>query len=299
MDAINLVDGLKDRNISFNLFRTALHQKELAASQGWERTTEKLVGYLDNNKTADLYSEGLTSIYSELTLYGDKALKLYTVDEGLDNILSVMTSEFKDEDSPYAIGFPLPLDQADLIAAPLQAHCVACWEDEYATNFVICSKQFIVEREELPTDSLNDEALSEFGVFDEMYGVRKRAIQLFDVISIKPEARRIEIKMDGLRIQRLEEIEKRCGVIRNKVSKFVAGKLGVFDLFVSPINFFPAISKLYEAADGRVGELGHSTESAAIHHGKMRRKAEDFRNDKYHDGGLEKIRQLNAYMISK
>lgn len=298
MDAINLVDGLIDREVSFSLFRTALHQNELSVSQGWERTAEKLVENLASEKTHQDYSGGIKSIYRDLTLYGDKIVRIFSVDQGLEALHDAMVAEFQESDSPYSSGFPLPLEKSALLAAPAKAYCVACWKDEYATNFIVCSKQYVTEREEIPSNYLTEETVSEFGEFDQIYGVRKRAIQLFDVIAVRPSANRIEVRMDGLSIQRADEIERRFRAIKEKIMRFSESKIEV-DPFAEPVNFFPAIKKLYEAKDGRIGELGHSTEGAAIHYGKMRRKIEDFRKDKYHVGGVDKIPELNAYLLSK
>lgn len=298
MDAINLVDGLMDREISFTLFRTALHQNELSASQGWDKTAEKLAEYLGSEKTHENYSIGIKGIYSDLTLYGDKIVKIFTVENDLKILHDAMIAEFQDSASPYSIRFPLPLEKSALADAPLKVYCAACWTDPYATNFIICSKQYITEREEIPSDYMTDKAFNDFGDFDKIYGVRKRAVQLYDIISIKLDANRIEIRMDGLNIQRADEIETRYNAIREKILNF-ADKHISFNPFSKAINFFPAIKKLYNAEDGRIGTLGHSTEGAAIHFGKMRRKAEDFRRDKYHSGGVDKINELNAYLLSK
>lgn len=299
MSAIDYADGLLDRDVSFSLFRTSLHQNDLAASQGWEKTIDKLTESLAGVKTNALYAEGLKSIYLDLTLYGNKLVKIYKTDADLAALIPFMNGSFVDANSAFTKRYPLPLEQEDLIAAPLKLQCSGFHDEGEGVSYVMCSKQFIVERHPLPADSLTEAAMSEYGDFVEVYGVQRRAIQLFDVIAVKPEQGIIEIRMDGLGQQRVEEIEKRLRVAEEAVKAFAAKNLGVADVLSEPLNFFPCIKKLYDSADGRIGELGHSTESAAVHLGKTRGKREDFRADKYHAGGVGSIAELNAHTLTK
>jgi hypothetical protein len=299
MSAIDYADGLLDRAVSFNLFRTSLHQNGLTASQGWERTVDKLADSLGAEKTGAAYAEGLKAIYFDLTLYGNKLVKVFNTDADLEHLCKLMRAGFVDADSVFKKRFPLPLEQDDLVAAPLKALCTGLHEDVDGVSFIICSKQYIVEREALPAESLNDEVIDQYGDFDEIYGIRKRAIQLFDVVAIKPAKGTIEIRMDGLHQQRVEDIEKRLRVIEENTLKFSTDMAGMNNIFAEPLNFFSCIKKLYDSADGRIGELGHSTESAAVHRGKTRGKGEDIRIDKYHAGGVDNIVELNAHMLTK
>lgn len=299
MSAIDYADGLLDREVSFSLFRTSLHQNELAASQGWEKTIDKLTESLAVQKTSAAYADGLKTIYLDLTLYGNKLVKVFKTDADLVQLIELMRVGFVDTASVFKKRYPLPLEQDDLVAAPLQAQCPGFHPDSDGVSFIICSKQYIVERAELPIESLNDDVIDEYGGFDEVYGIRKRAIQLFDVISLKPEKGIIEIRMDGLGQQRTEDIEKRLLVVAQNFTQFASEKAGLNNILAEPINFFPCIKELYDCADGRIGELGHSTESAAIHRGKTRGKREDIRTDKYHAGGVDSITELNAHMLTK
>lgn len=299
MSVISLADGLRERDVSFNLFRTALKQNDLSASQGWDRTLDKLAESLGNNKVAASYEAGLKDIYADLTLFGNKVVKVFSLPENLEALLWSLGEGFISEDSVYGASFPMPLEQEALAAAPLTIDCVARWESDTGPAFILCSKQYVVEREALPSGALNEETLDEFGQFDELYGVRKKALQLFDIIAFNMARGTVEIRMDGLTQQRLSDVEKRLKFVQEIINKHAEQTLGVASILPSPLNFYPCIKKLYESTDGRIGEIGHSTESAAIHRGKMRRRAHDFRDDKYHLGGVQGVSELNAHMLAK
>ncbi|SFB30296.1 hypothetical protein [Azotobacter beijerinckii] len=299
MNAIDLADGLRDRDISFTIFRNALKQNELATSQGWDKTLDKLTELLNIKETAEEYSSKLTYIYEDLTLYSDKLVRIYPAPENAGTLLSSMIDHFVQKDSAYDQRFPLPLEQEELIAAPVSCHCVDRWESDSSHDFILCSKQYITERETLPKEYLREDAVDEFGIFDEVYGVRKRAIQLFDVISFNPSRQTIEIRMDGYKKQNICEIERRLRYIEGLVNDYAKESLNIEQILSNPLNFYSCIKKLYDSPDGRVIELGHCTEGAAIHRGKMRRKACDFRDDTYHTGGINVIPELNAHMLAK
>ncbi|MFP3507787.1 hypothetical protein, partial [Burkholderia sp. SIMBA_062] len=59
MSAIDFADGLNKRNISFSLFRNALHQNGLSASLGWDKTIDKLTEHLASDKNSEKYEKGL------------------------------------------------------------------------------------------------------------------------------------------------------------------------------------------------------------------------------------------------
>lgn len=297
MEVIEYADGLRDRDVSFSLFRTALHQNDLRVGQGWEKSIESLAGYVQG-KFASKYAEGLSDIYRDLTLYGTKYVKMYRVGGHAKKLAEAMSVSFVKKDSIYKPRFPLPLEKSELIKAPLSFHAVAKWEDAENPAYVLCSKQYVQEREELPKNSLNDDVVNDFGEFDTVYGLRKRGIQLFDIVMIDVELEMVEIRMDGISQQNVKDIEKRLKFILNNLKDFAAEKVSKKIKFEA-INFYPCIKKLYLSPDGRIGQLGHSTNSAAVHTGKMRQKALDFRRDQYHAQGVKAIADLNAHMLGK
>lgn len=300
MGAIDYADGLNERKVSFSLFRNALHQNDLAASMGWDRTIDKLVEYLKSEKTAKKYARGLQDVYVDLTNNGNKLIRVYRLLGNYDEIVGFFKSDILEQDTLYDDRFPLPLAHDDLVAAPLDISCVNFYELEGSKIwFIFCSKQYVVEKEILPDDALKELVVEDYGNFDEIFGVRRRAVQLFDVVCIDKKNSTIEFRMDGLDVQRTKDIEKRLQFLETKIFQIFESSFDLNATFSGPINFFSAIQKLYSSPDGRISEIGHTTTSAGVHNGKMRTKQLDFRDDGYHLGGVSKVEALNPHMLSK
>ncbi|MGY2339241.1 hypothetical protein ACW9HW_08350 [Pseudomonas sp. SDO5532_S415] len=299
MSAIDYADGLNERKISFALFRNALHQNDLAASLGWERTIDKLAECLKSDKTSGKYAQGLEEVYIDLTNNGNKLVKLYRLLDSYAEVVGFFKKNIVEQETIYDERFPLPLEHDDLVNAPLEINCVDFYEADSRVWFVFCSKQYVVEKEVLPNGSLTDLIVEDYGVFDEIYGVRKRAVQLFDIVCVDEESSMLEFRMDGLDVQRAKDIERRLQFLEGKIFKSFEDVYDLDDLFCGPVNLFPAIQKLYLSPDGRIAELGHTTISAGVHNGKMRTKQLDFRDDRYHVGGVATVAELNPHMLSK
>lgn len=299
MNAIEYADGLNERKVSFSLFRHALHQNDLSASMGWERTIDKLVDYLKSNKTSEKYSQGLEEIYVDLTTNGNKLVRLYQLVGDYKALTTCFEENILEDETVFDARFPLPLSQDELIKAPLELVCSDCYSAENKMWFVFCSKQYVTEKEQLPEDSLTDVVVKDFGDFDEVFGIRRRAVQLFDIVCIDNETKTLQFRMDGLDVQRTKDIERRLQYLESKVFKKLKEGFDLSTMLIGPINLFSAIKKLYAKEDGRIAEIGHTTVSAGVHNGKMRTKQLDFRDDKYHAGGVATVDELNPHMLSK
>lgn len=304
MEPIRYADGLHERNVPFSLFRHALHQENLAVSQGWDKTIDKLAEYLNSSTTKKEYARGLRSIYKSLTLNGNKVVKIYRISGGFDELYDFFVNDIVEAETVYDQCFPLPMEHQDLVDVPLGIHCVDFYSQEsdevvQSASFVFCSKQYVTEKEKLPVESLTDDIVADYGDFDEVYGLRNRAVQLFDIVHLDRETATLQIRMDGLDVQRSKEIEKRLAYLEGKILDAVDLEFGDGEMLSSAVNFYSCIKNLYSATDGRISELGHTTESAGVHRGKTRTKHYDFRNDGYHKGGVDGVGDLNPHMVSK
>ncbi|MFP3331093.1 hypothetical protein SB761_10255 [Pseudomonas sp. SIMBA_064] len=299
MSAIDFADGLNKRNISFSLFRNALHQNGLSASLGWDKTIDKLTEHLASDKNSEKYEKGLEVIYVDLTASGNKLVKIYNLLGKYDEVVEFFKDFILEPFTVYDGRFPLPLEHADLVAAPLDILCVDYYEIDAKIWFVFCSKQFVTEKEQLPDDALKDYVVDDFGGFDELYGIRRRAVQLYDVVCVDSETNTIQFRMDGLDVQRTKDIERRLQYLETKIFQVMRENFNLDEMISGPINVFPAIKNLYASLDGRIAELGHTTISSGVHSGKMRTKKLDFRDDNYHAGGVATVPELNPHMLSK
>jgi len=300
INPLSYIDALQIRDVSFKSVRNALKNHDLPVSTGWQQTVEKIAPELKKKDKKDACAASLVLIHNELTLYCDKVVKVYEVDSKiLESLAHAMSKDFISKNNVYLKNFPFPLSIDELVKAPLDVLCVAQWDEKDRSNFMMCSKQYITEREEIPGDSLGDDAKKDFGVFDELIGVRRKPIQLYDVVSILPDEGVIEIRLDGVKKFNSDDIGRRLRRIEQLVSQFAEKSIGALNVLGSTLNFYPAIKKLYDANDGVVGELGHVTDAAGIYREKMRHKSRDVRTDPYHHGGTIAVVDLNAYSISK
>lgn len=117
MSAIDYADGLNERKVSFALFRNALHQNDLAASLGWERTIDKLVEYLKSEKTSGKYAQGLEEVYIDLTNNGNKLVRLYRLLDSYAEVVEFFKRYVVEQETIYDERFPLPLEYDDLVNA--------------------------------------------------------------------------------------------------------------------------------------------------------------------------------------
>lgn len=300
MSALDYVDGLIDRTVPFALFRAAMHQQELVVSLGWDKTLDKLEPYVTSNKTSSQYADGLEAVYRSLTLYGNKVVKIFKVKrQVLNKLVPIMKKSFVKSPSYYSKRFPLPLEQHDLEKASIDLECVDAWDDDGNENFIVCSTRFITEREKLPDQSLKAAVVRDYGEFDEIYGLRNRAAQFFDIICINAADETIELRLDGIDVLRMADIEGRIRMLEILIKKLADKHLSISNILSSPVNFFPAIKKLYDNQDGIIGEIEHATTTAGIHRGRTRGRQHDVRQDTYHKEGAKGVASLNAYMISK
>lgn len=298
MVTLDFIAALQARDISFTNFRNALKNHNLPASTGWDPTVEKLKPGL-TGQDKEKYAVAIESIHNELTSFGDKCLKVFEIDSVyLKALIESMAKDFVC-DSDLSGHYPYPMPRDELQEYNGGATCVAYMQIGNQHDFILCSKIRVTEREEMPGTALGDEAVQDFGAFDELIGIRRRPVQLFDVISIDPVAGYLDIRLDGLKKISVEDLKLRVTAIERIINEFAKKTLGVDRLLANPINFYPAIERLYEAPDGTIGELGHVTDAAGIYKEKMRRKDLDVRKDPYHHGGTEAVKNLNPFSISK
>ncbi|MBG6286302.1 hypothetical protein N5C93_29655 [Pseudomonas nitroreducens] len=300
MTAFELIAALQARDISFISFRNALKANELPVSTGWAATVKKLEPYVKDPAKKDEFLDTIQTIHDELTLYTDKAVVIYDLGKSLTaDLLIALSTDFIDSESPYLESFPVPLSRDELLEAPLEVTCVDQWDFVGGSNFIFCSRQNLTERAELPAELMDEEARENYGSFDELIGIRRTPVQLFDSVSISKVHNTLEIRVDGIKKFNSDDVQKRLHrirlVIQNKYKDVFSSKLQ----WPAPVNFYDALDRLYADKDGIVGELGHLTDASGMYHERMRHKTMDVRSDPYHNGGADAVKGLNIHQISK
>tara|TARA_R110001592_G_scaffold204305_2_gene454388 strand:+ start:892 stop:1941 length:1050 start_codon:yes stop_codon:yes gene_type:complete len=297
MNTIALTEALQERGISFTLFSYAMKQNNLAPSQGWDLTIARITSELANPKSTAAYEAGIKRIYSDLMYYGSKVARFY-ISKDAAKVRAVLDKHMVPDTQSFGKSFPLPLPGPQLRKASVNPSCVFMQSLKSGSTYIFCSRQFLIEREKLPDDSLEPQVVKDYGDFDEVIGIRKRWIQLFDVVLVNDKTGVVELRMDGYGRQSLADIEKRLDWLVSTINAQLAA-LGKAYQLKGSINFFPKIAELYDAADGRISELEHATDTAGIHKGKTRKKKADFRQDSFHSAAASTAGTLHAYAVSK
>lgn len=300
MNAFDLIEALRFRNVSFKVFRNALKAEDLPVSTGWDETIRKLEPIAKSAETRRQFEISINRIHNDLTLFCDKAVIRFSLEGNLAiRLLNVLVDGFVNEESPYTRNFPYPLPREELIIAPIEIHCTSIWRRESAIDVLFCAKMYLTERAELPVDSLDEDAKENFGMFDSLVGIRRTPVQLYDSLTVSIESNYLEIRVDGIKRFNSDDAERRMNRIKQIVAARFKDVYGEDLALGFPLNFYPALKYLYNEADGVVGELGHTTDAAGIYKEKMRHKSKDVRDDPYHNGGAEAVDDLNIHSISK
>tara|TARA_R110002033_G_scaffold12968_1_gene38966 strand:+ start:382 stop:1434 length:1053 start_codon:yes stop_codon:yes gene_type:complete len=297
-DVINLVHALREREIAFPLFRTALHQNNLPVSQGWDRTIERLVDDLQNPKLKKGCEASIFQLYTDITFYGTKLIKIYENSEA-ETIKNLLDIELSKTENIYQKKFPLPLAQKDLIGAPMGPLCVYSQSNERTSTYIFCSKNYIYDREKIAEEYMSDKLIEDYGAFDEIVGVRRRPIQVFDLVLVDAISKKIQFRMGGMERQKIDDIKKRLDVLTKKINKLIDPDADNDLSLLQAVNFYPKIIQLYEEKDGRIKEIGHSTTTSGIHNGRTRSKKDDVRNDVFFEHGVKAISSIKAHTLVK
>lgn len=279
------------------MMRQLLKKHGLPVGQGWDKTL-KILYTLHEKQGKDVKKINvLEEAYFEYLLCGERAVKLYKIeDEKLKQLIAAIQN-YEPEDSIFAESFPYPLSNERLAEADNTTALIYIYEDTSFINIVFCTKRFITERRELSLDELSIEAQNDLCAYDEIIAVKHNMKQCFDVVTVCKDDGFIEIRIDlngGISSDDISLASANISkVFRNLCSELVGEELigGI------PINFFPLIDRMYEAPEGRVCELGFTTDTASIKHEKMRKKDICLRSEDYHRAGKEAVHHITPYRL--
>jgi hypothetical protein len=125
---------------------------------------------------------------------------------------------------------------------------------------------------------------------------------LYDVVILHANENFVELRIDiGEGLSFSDRQVSFTQIIKefNQIAKSVSG---VSVALNKEFNFFPLLDVLYEAQEGKVGEISFTTDEGSIKHEKMRRTDFDLREEIYHKAGkqavFEKDQRINIYRIA-
>ncbi|PZD71054.1 hypothetical protein C1752_08257 [Acaryochloris thomasi RCC1774] len=289
--------------VSWPTMRAILKKIDLQTSQGWDQTIAKLKEYQKSNRDEALIAvDNLKRIYLNYLLAGEKAVKLFTVEESKLNRLMVFLQKHSVKENVFQETYPFPLSEEKLKNLNSSPKLLEVREIDGDLGLVFCTKRFFTERSTINSKDYSIEVEKALDDFDEIVGIRRYTRQFFDIVFLRKESNMAEIRIDiggGM----LEEDRRRSFLeIGKSFNKLAHDYIGVADFLKTPLNFFPLIETLYNSDEGKVGEIAFTTDEGSTKFERMRRGAKDLRLETYHKAGraeLEKFDQkINLYKIA-
>lgn len=263
---------------------------DLPTAQGWDKLEEKLSDACEASPaTRRGLSETLEKIYKETIPLGQRAVRVFQLDDGDVLRVSRYLAGLAPEDCAYTNSYPAPLSNRQLGNAPTGAYLVEITRHRGSATLVFCSKRMIEEREQRSRADIGTRAIREFGwqEYDEFILIRRRQLQAYEIVRIDTETGRIELRVEdhtGL------DVDAALTELQDKVNEVLAIRFGTDVQLINPVNLFPAIHPIYDDGDeGIVVELGFTTQTGSAKHEKMRQRAADLRVELFHVGGKAAI----------
>lgn len=234
---------------------------------------------------------------------GDRYVQLYEIDDGLAVAMASRLSAAAVPITPFSTRYPLPLVGPDLDAAPRTFTLCEIARSGADIQLVFCSRQ-VIEESLLIDGTSTPDVMSTFSQalsgYDKFVAYRRQSVQVFDVLTVRTQLRRIEIALD----------------ITQKTSDFEPGEVALQLLFHAAlllpelktlidaqhgINLYPAIAEIYKSvakSDTAIVDIGFRTPSGATNRGKMPSGAEDIRDETFHKSGSEGVKKkINPHGI--
>lgn len=297
MESIEKVlNSLKDR-VPWHVMRKILHSHNLPTGQGWKPTIEKLLAYFVNSKDRQTEAAILFKTFREHILAGEKSLRLYEVGPNDIKQATLALVKVAPSKSIFSNEYPFPISNAALSEANEKPHLVEIVRSEYGATLVFCAKRYFTEKVPIKLKDLDisSEMLSDY---DEIIGVRHTIKQMYDVVVLDTRSDYIEIRVDSSKHMSSDELEIAFNAIIDKLHSIMMHISSNYSLNLDkPVNLFQLVDSFYSSNEGRICELAFETDTASIKHEKMRRKAHDLRQEKYHKAGSAAVDHITPYRI--
>lgn len=277
-------------------FSTALkkcQQIKIIKANGWSQLHEILEGESKKGAAETIeINNVLEEIFLDSIYTANRAVRIYPVlDENFEEVFDVLDS-INIESSVYSRSFPMPVDDVDISNMGDDSFLVEKKENEDGSiSLLFTSRKEVIEKDIVEHTSYNNEKIVDLGwdEYDEFILVKKKYIQVYEHVLYSRVNKEIQIRVENYSGVNLQ---KSFNQILSKVNNLLKkSKKTIFDT----INFFPAIKNLYLRKDeGKVVELGFTTETGSAKLEKMRRGGKDLRNEAFHVGGKKAVQDVLA-----
>lgn len=295
--------------ISLPDFCVKLKELNLPSSNSWTKTIGKLQDIVDsaNASPTDLASlEALVEWVGVYLCTFSKAIRIYEIGK-------LAAPSFLSLGNDFLAGLHKAGLQAGYLAGdfPALAGKAACGtmmggyflRQVYVTpatvSIVVSTFAEYHIRENIHVTVADSAAVNKLSGYSEIIGVRKVVYEHVDVVRISHGVTdlgmlSIDVVLDvskpGDAVLNQEEITKRFNDYHSMVIFALNTALPGRSSAVDPLNFFPAMEKIYNSTDGNVCELGFATTlGGSVKREKMKRNTADLRVETWHAGGRNAI----------
>lgn len=286
-----------ERRLGYREFAPFLAQHGLGKAQGWDKFLGKLKDAGPDLKRQALIA--LKDLHSALVVAGTKDVFIFELSDEDVEALAAEVEDVEPSESPYSRCFPFSLDQAAL-AQQSRDHVLAerIIYESGDVSFVLAAKRTFEERDKYSLDEVNQAVRDAFVGFDEFIAVKRSNYQIFDVVTIRPHLRRLEVLIDEPdRAFGTEDSNARCQMVLGRLSTLIPS-LGPIYERDTPIDLAPCIGSMYHRrTEGRVTRLSFRSPSGSVNKGLVPTQT-DLRTDDFHEYGVQGVGQIAPYDVT-
>lgn len=298
----NYLEALQSRSISFRFLQAKLRDNDIESAQSWPKLLHKHRNDPADPEMLTEWEAALKTIYKNHVYYGDKAVAIFEVGIDEARVLARELSALVASDSPFSAKFPLPLSDEELQAissTPIPTKVVKRQASGHK-RLVFGVKRYIRSREDVDITVYEENVRDAFAGYDQLVGIKCGYVQGMDSVLINTARGQLEVYVDVSSRLTGEDISRSLRHYENYLRDWASSLLKTADPLGKPKNFLPLVRTLYDAPDGCVVSLGHSTATASLKDERMRRKNVDLRSEPFHLGGLANVQNLtDLYSITK
>jgi hypothetical protein len=270
----------------------------LSKGYGWDALHDHL-----NGADAVLCAKAtkvLSDLVSDLALAGTKDVHIFDVSEAeVNNIALAMAAIAAPANGAYKLAYPMPLRETALKSMTTDHELAATVHRSNGDiALVLCARRTAEERDRYQYSQVTAAVKQAFAGVDEIITIKKTDYQVFDVLTVRPKLRRVEVLIDqpGL-IRGPETSEMRCLTILGRALTLVPDLTPLYEAN-SPINLFPCISALYHAAsEGRISKLSFRSPTDSKKREEMT-SDKDLRTEPFHAAGVVAVGDITPYDIT-
>lgn len=300
MNAIDYIDALESRNVSFRIIQAMLNEFDMQSARGWDLLRAVYNGNKNKTTTANFKQIYLSQLhFGKRIIYFRKMIKksdFKYVEDYFEELSKIKSPKLAN----YLSRYPLPLSEDELEKMSLsRPFPVEYSNDNDFLSLIFTYPRAYKEKNIITIDEISDDAKPEFTDYDELVGIKNRLVQYFDKVIFNKKTGEIRLEIDNSFNLSNEEVTKAEERYRLHFTRGVR-KYSHRIFALKQTNIFDKIDTLYNYPDGVVINLEHSTGTGSVKGERMRKKTDDLRRESFHIAGLKALKGNTVnYSISK